>query len=235
MGNVLPVVGGVLSGVSDLFNSISSVWSMKKGLEQQERAWMREDNAVQRRVADLKAAGLSPVLAAGSAAQASGPIQVGTPTMQSTGISKAVELMRMKADIAQTEANKQMILANTNKANVEALKAQAEIKSLEKTMLRQDIDNAIRSGDWNIIKRMQSNGVRSDATGTVSQLGQAASALQSVIPKIGSSPVVSAVVEEAGKTIFPKKIGELVWDDKRRRYVQDSSSGTQAIRSEKNR
>jgi len=175
------------------------------------------------------------VLAAGSAAQASGPIQVGTPTMQSTGISKAAELMRMKADIAQTEANRQMILANTNKSNVEALKAQAEIKSLEKTMLRQDIDNAIRSGDWNIIKRMQSNGIRSDATGTVSQLGQAASALQSVIPKIGSSPVVSAVVEEAGKTVFPKKLGELVWDSKRRRYVQDSSSGTQAIRSEKNR
>ena len=46
---------------------------------------------------------------------------------------------------------------------------------------------------------------------------------------------LSAVVEEAGKTVFPKKLGELVWDSKRRRYVQDSSSGTQAIRSEKNR
>ena len=109
------------------------------------------------------------------------------------------------------------------------------LKSLEKTMLRQDIDNAIRSGDWNIIKRMQSNGIRSDATGTVSQLGQAASALQSVIPKIGSSPVVSAVIEEAGKTVFPKVLGELVWDPKRRKYVQNSSSGSQAIRSEKNR
>lgn len=42
MGAVLPIVGGVLSGVSDLFNSISSIWSTKKGLEQQERAWMRK-------------------------------------------------------------------------------------------------------------------------------------------------------------------------------------------------
>lgn len=50
------------------------VQDYQKGV--QKTTWQREDDAIGRRVADLRAAGLSPVLAAGAAAQTSAPIQL---------------------------------------------------------------------------------------------------------------------------------------------------------------
>lgn len=90
----------------------------------------REDNSVQRRVADLQKAGLSPVLAAGTGAS-SGPV-VSTTTPhgdfnfgESAGL--AMSLLKMQADISKTQAEKEYIDLQKSKipSEIQNLQSQA--------------------------------------------------------------------------------------------------------------
>lgn len=196
IGGALPVVGGFLSGISDVFNAASSVWSVKKQESLQREAWAREDNSIQRRVADLKAAGLSPVLAAGQGAQSSGPINVGQPSFQATGVSKAMELMKMKQDIATTEAQKLALMSTVNKNNMDTLVAGKEVEKKGLEIQRQNLENAIRARDFDIIKRL---GIRSDINGQAANLGQLLEGGKNIVSKIGSIPAVSAAISQGAK------------------------------------
>lgn len=105
-------------------------WNWQKQV--QEKTWEREDNATQRRKADLIAAGLSPVLAAGDAAGAGAIVHTDAPQREMTkqtnlfeAAGLAMSLMSAKAAISKTFAEnaliqKQQILtdANTARANM---------------------------------------------------------------------------------------------------------------------
>lgn len=78
----------------------------------QKKTWSREDNAVQRRRADLEAAGLSPVLAAGQAASAGPAVAVTAPqeeVQQGPNLIQAaldaMSLLSMKVNVAKTVAD----------------------------------------------------------------------------------------------------------------------------------
>lgn len=118
----------------------------------------REDNAIQRRVKDLKAAGLSPVLAAGSPASASA-VKVGSaPVAEKFGdtlmdvarleqdekyrkIESDIALQSNSANIAKTQAEIELI--NAERRNVEARTPWVDrINTIKERLMNQAFDFA---------------------------------------------------------------------------------------------
>lgn len=157
---------GLTSGISGLANagvSIANYAQQKRVFEYQkqlqQQIFMREDNAVQRRVKDLQAAGLSPVLAAGSAAGTGGTVSINAPQMgqmpdMSTTAKTVMDLITQKQQIAMSEQQMQMIEKQIEKINsditvnkINALRGMADTQLLNSKKTGQDYDNLIKRVD----------------------------------------------------------------------------------------
>lgn len=108
----------------------------QKGL--QERMFEREDNAAQRRAADLQAAGLSKTLAAGNAAQAGPVVKTDVPQMASKGREMAMQTgqqtMALALDIARARADISKTMADTEVSRQTARKVGLDSDYAEQTL-----------------------------------------------------------------------------------------------------
>jgi len=136
------VIGSIIaSGVSSVANTALGFANYNYQKNLQNRMFDREDTSIARRVADLKAAGLSPVLAAGQGANAGPVVQVKQPEVDTQVIQGLQNLLTMQKDFAVKDKQ------------IEVLQSQKHLN---------DISTAMKS--WDLSKYMQA-GTASNATG----------------------------------------------------------------------
>ena len=209
----LGVGGGLVSGIQDYFQGQKN-YELSKDQNAWQRdmvlqGWAREDNATQRRVADLEAAGLSPVLAAGSpassamapqikAAETNIPMDAGLKAFQ--GALMAGNLMQMKKNIAETQASIDLKNAQTavtqQSVGINQSKLAIQQKLADADISLKDVQLAFKNHDFAIFDKL---GITTNSSGDIKQIIDAIALLtkqgKTVIDK-AKSPVTQNAVRE---------------------------------------
>lgn len=129
----LALAGLIGSGIAAGSNLYSQWKNKQSNLTLQKQAWAREDTAVQRRVADLKAAGLSPTLAAGSSASTMSPIQ--TQAIQGKNfmdVGAVLDALKLNSEVSRSKSEALIAKNMANQAASNSIMSQLNEYDLKK-------------------------------------------------------------------------------------------------------
>lgn len=161
------------SFLSDMFSSFYDVYQDQRDFryqkDLQQEIFNREDNAIQRRMADLKAAGLNPNLAAGSAAQAGSVVgrssskDVSSPGSLIDFITQKNQIERQKQELDLLSLQKKQATADLTSTELDNNQKKMASDILKNEKMMSDLDTYYQLGLSPLLK-FDKNGVFSGIT-----------------------------------------------------------------------
>lgn len=143
---------GALGGIFGYKSNERNIEMQRETNQQNERlmreSWGREDSAIQRRTADLKAAGLSPVLAAGQGASSMSPIKMDAPKGEDwagPAVSQGIQSTLAASQVAKTDQDMKRTAAEIGNIAANTSKTMTDELAVNQNMEQQLLMNAFQS------------------------------------------------------------------------------------------